>query len=81
MESVMRKNIDLRSLVGRDVLDQGTRPTCVAFAASVANEALHHAEKTAEHFAPEARWVRPPPTGATNPGGLVLYKRTTGPRR
>lgn len=72
MESVMRKNIDLRSLVGRDVLDQGTRPTCVAFAASVANEALHHAEKTAEHFAPEALWWQATTAGATSLRGMVL---------
>ncbi|MFC8524354.1 MULTISPECIES: C1 family peptidase [Micrococcaceae] len=68
----MRKNIDLRSLVGRDVLDQGTRPTCVAFAASVANEALHHAEKTAEHFAPEALWWQATTAGATSLRGMVL---------
>lgn len=65
----MRKDIDLRSLVGPDVLDQGYRPTCVAFATSVAHEAL---QTDSDQLAPEALWWQATTAGHTSARGLAL---------
>lgn len=65
----MRKDIDLRSRVGRDVLDQGLRPTCVAFATSVAHEARL---KDPDQLAPEALWWQATTAGHTSDHGMAL---------
>ena len=65
----MRKDVDLRSLVGADTLDQGNRPTCVTFATSVAHEAL---ASPVEHFAPEALWWQATAAGHTSWCGMIL---------
>lgn len=67
----MRDDIDLRPLVGSSILDQGFRPTCVAFASSVGHEALQGASP-AQHFAPEALWWQATAAGHTSRGGMVL---------
>jgi hypothetical protein len=69
----MRKDVDLRSFVGRGVLDQGHRPTCVAFAASVGHEALQNiANDPVDHLAPEALWWQATTAGLTSNRGMVL---------
>lgn len=68
----MRTDIDLRGLVGSDVLDQGYRPTCVAFASSTAHEALQGPDSEPEHFAPEAVWWQATTAGLTSAEGMVL---------
>lgn len=50
-------DIDLRSLVGDTVLDQGARPTCVPFATSAVHEASRTGSGAARaHLSPEAIW-------------------------
>lgn len=73
---MMRDDIDLRPLVGGSILDQGLRPTCVAFASSVGHEALQAASPV-EHLAPEALWWQATAAGHTSRGGMVL--RNIGP--
>lgn len=68
----MRPDIDLRALVGRDVLDQGHRPTCVAFASSTAHEALHRDNDQAVQLAPEALWWQAVAAGHATVDGMVL---------
>lgn len=68
----MRADIDLRPLVGSDVLDQGYRPTCVAFAASCAHEARQDPGSEPVHFAPEAVWWQATTAGLTSADGMVL---------
>lgn len=65
----MRKDVDLRPLVGPDILDQGFRPTCVTFASSAAHEALGN---PVEHLAPEALWWQATEAGHTSQHGMVL---------
>lgn len=68
-----RKDIDLRYLVGQDVLDQGSRPTCVTFASSAAHEALRTAGGgRQEHLAPEALWWQATHAGVASYNGMVL---------
>lgn len=69
----MRRNIDLRSRIGSDVLDQGLRPTCVTFASSAAHEALQDDEGDAvSHLAPEALWWQATVAGRTSARGMIL---------
>lgn len=69
----MPDDIDLRGLVGADVLDQGARPTCVAFACSTAHEALGQVPGLPnQHLAPEALWWHATNAGATSGEGMVL---------
>lgn len=69
----MPDDIDLRPLLGPDVLDQGFRPTCVAMAASAANEGLRSVHRTpAAHLAPEALWWRSTNAGLTSEDGMLL---------
>lgn len=68
----MRADIDLRSRVGSHVLDQGYRPTCVAFAASCAHEARQDIGSEPAHFAPEALWWQATTAGLTSVDGMVL---------
>lgn len=71
----MRADVDLRALVGPDILDQGFRPTCVAFAASAAHEALQNGQGgLVEHLAPEALWWQATAAGDTSRHGMVLDK-------
>lgn len=70
----MRKDVDLRALVGQNVLDQGERPTCVAFAATVGHEAVHSAKNArVEQLAPEALWWQATTAGHTSERGMVLH--------
>lgn len=68
-----RPNIDLRSSLGPDVLDQQHRPLCVAFAVSGAHEA-HRTFSGArqEHLAPEAIWWHCNTLGLTSDAGMLL---------
>lgn len=68
----MRADVDLRALVGPEVLDQGTRPTCVAFASSSAHEAVCYSAGAAGHLAPEALWWQASAAGQTSAGGMIL---------
>ena len=69
----MPDDIDLRGLIGADVLDQGARPTCVAFACSTAHEALGQVPgQPNQHLAPEALWWHATNAGATSRDGMVL---------
>ncbi|WP_431891383.1 C1 family peptidase [Cellulosimicrobium funkei] len=68
----MRPDIDLRALVGSDVLDQGHRPTCVALASSTAHEALYHLASQAVQLAPEALWWQAVAAGHASADGMVL---------
>ncbi|MPV35976.1 C1 family peptidase [Georgenia subflava] len=69
----MRKDVDLRRLVGHDVLDQGSRPTCVAFATSAAHEALQDGQSNpTQHLAPEALWWQATAAGNTSNKGMIL---------
>lgn len=66
-------DIDLRNLIGPDVLDQGTRPTCVPFAASAAHEAARtHTGAAAEHLSPEAIWAYCMQHGTATAEGMIL---------
>lgn len=73
----MRADVDLRSLIGADVLDQGTRPTCVAFASSASHEALQGG-MSPEHFAPEAIWWQAARSGYASAAGMVLDHADAG---
>tara|TARA_R110002051_G_scaffold60578_14_gene111094 strand:+ start:5347 stop:6018 length:672 start_codon:yes stop_codon:yes gene_type:complete len=66
----MRADIDLRVHIGSDVLDQGYRPTCVAFASSSAHEALLGG--AGSHLAPEAIWWQATVAGHTSANGMIL---------
>lgn len=69
----MPDDVDLRGLIGADVLDQGTRPTCTAFACSTAHEALRRTSgHPSQHLAPEALWWHATTAGATSLDGMVL---------
>lgn len=69
----MRKDVDLRAVVGPIVLDQGQRPTCVAFATSVSHEAAHSATNACvDQLAPEALWWQATKAGHTSERGMVL---------
>jgi len=69
----MPDDIDLRGLVGSDVLDQGYRPTCIAFASSAAHEALLGTpHQPSQHLAPEALWWHATRVGMTSCDGMVL---------
>lgn len=68
-----RADIDLRHLVGAAVLDQGSRPTCVAFSASAAHEAARTRNGTQpEHLSPEAVWNYSTRHGTAGEDGMVL---------
>lgn len=67
------QDIDLRPLIGRSVLDQGARPTCVPFATSTAHEALRSVQGyDPVHLAPEALWHHSTALGRTSADGMVL---------
>lgn len=68
-----RQDIDLRSSLGPDILDQQHRPLCVAFAVSGAHEAHRTlAGATPEHLAPEAIWWHCSSQGQTSDAGMLL---------
>jgi C1A family cysteine protease len=70
---MQRADIDLRHLVGAEVLDQGTRPTCVPFAASAAHEAARTRNGAqAEHLSPDAIWSYCVCNGKASDDGMVL---------
>lgn len=68
----MRPDIDLRPLLGPDVLDQGPRPTCVAFASSAAHEAVYQSADPDAHLAPEALWWQAVAAGHASNAGMIL---------
>lgn len=69
----MREDIDLRGSIGSDVLDQGYRPTCVAFACSSSHEALQANDSgSVHHLSPEALWWQATISGATSIDGVLL---------
>ncbi|MEW1974456.1 C1 family peptidase [Microbacterium profundi] len=66
-------DVDLRDLVGADILDQGMRPTCVTFAASAAHEAMRTLQgEDAEHLSPEALWAYCSTNGTASVDGMLL---------
>lgn len=68
-----RPDVDLRDLVGAEVLDQGSRPTCVTFAASTAHEAIRTSQgAAAEHLSPEALWAYCIRNGTATTDGMLL---------
>ena len=69
----MADDIDLRGIVGAEVLEQGHRPTCVAFASSAAHEGLRTMpDQPGDHLAPEALWWHCTTAGLTSGDGMVL---------
>jgi hypothetical protein len=66
-------DIDLRPLLGPQVLDQLERPVCVAFAVSTAHEATRTSSGAdPEHLAPEAIWWHCTNLGLTSDHGMLL---------
>lgn len=66
-------DVDLRADTGVDVLDQGMRPTCVAFAVSAAHEALRtRSGIDRDHLAPEAIWAYAVAVGDASQFGMPL---------
>lgn len=66
-------DVDLRADTGVGVLDQGVRPTCVAFAVSAAHEALRTRSGHArDHLAPEAIWSQAVGAGNASQFGMPL---------
>ena len=73
-----RPDIDLRDLIGADVLDQGRRQTCVAFATSAAHEAARSEGGYApEHLSPEAIWHYCHQHGLTGEDGMLLWSASS----
>ena len=69
----MCADIDLRPLIGANILDQATRPTCVAFATSAAHEGLRGGSGTeCSNLAPEALWWHCTMAGVTSADGMLL---------
>jgi hypothetical protein len=65
---------DLRHLTGSTVLDQGFRPTCVAFAISAAHESARTiVGADPAHLAPEAIWSDSVSKGTAGPGGMRMW--------
>ena len=68
-----RADIDLRQLIGAEILDQGTRPTCVPFAASAAHEAARTRDGApTDHLSPEAIWSYCVRNGTASHDGMLL---------
>lgn len=66
-------DVDLRELTGESVLDQGNRPTCVAFAVSAAHEALRtRLGDDRTHLAPESIWAHAVAAGSASASGMPL---------
>lgn len=68
-----RSNVDLRGLLGPQVLSQGPRPLCVPFALALGNEAARtNAGAAPEPLAPEPIWRYCTQRGQTGAGGMVI---------
>lgn len=70
-----RPNVDLRTLIGGDLMDQGARPLCVPFALSNAHGALltvNGDATTDTPVAPEAIWWHCTRRGLTSSEGTQL---------
>lgn len=66
-------DVDLRPLLGPEVLDQRERPVCVAFATSTAHEGTRtETGAHAEHLAPEVIWWHCTHLGLTSDRGMLL---------
>lgn len=73
------RDVDLRPLLGPDILDQLDRPVCVTFAVSVAHEATRSDDGAdPEHLAPEAIWWHCTHLGLTSNHGMLLLDAGLG---
>lgn len=68
-----RRNVDLRGVLAPDIVSQGPRPLCVAFAVSVGHEAGRtRFGALPEPLAPEPIWAYCTGHGQTGPAGMRL---------
>jgi len=73
-ELTERDDVDLRPLIGPEVLDQGSRPTCATFAISACHEAVtaHRDGAEPDNYAPEAIWWWSLPRGKAGANGMYV---------
>ncbi|WP_158879592.1 C1 family peptidase [Amycolatopsis anabasis] len=76
--SLTRPDVDLRGLLAPDVVSQGPRPLCVAFAVAGGHEATRsRPDVPPEPFAPEAIWWYCSERGQTGNDGMLLTDAAT----
>lgn len=72
-------DIDLSAHTGAEVLDQGERPLCVAFAVSAAHEALlSQRGARCDQLAPEPIWADAVASGVASPLGMPINAAAGG---